>query len=82
MTLSLSPETKQQVEQLYRLGDKQGFILAYQAEQENNPNQICHKRRAPATDEKYDHAVLNFSLRRNCPMAKEWQTKIAKSVSP
>ena len=62
MTLSLSPETKQRIEELRRLGDKQGFTLAYQAEQENNPNQICHKRRAPATDEKYDRAVLNWKL--------------------
>ena len=62
MTLSLSQETKQRVEELRRLGDKRGFTLAYQTEQENNPNQICHKRRAPATDEKYDRAVLNWKL--------------------
>lgn len=62
MTLSLSPETRQRIEELHRLGDQQGFTLAYQAEQENRPNQICHKKRAPVTEERHDRAVYSWKM--------------------
>lgn len=62
MVLSQTPETKQRIEELRRLGDQRGFTIAYQAEKENNPNQICHKRRAPATNDRYDRAVYSWKM--------------------
>jgi hypothetical protein len=56
----LSEERKRQIEELRRLGEERGFTIAYQEEQKKKPNEICRKKRAPATDEKYDRAVNSW----------------------
>ena len=39
-----------------------GFTRKYQNEKEDEDNTICHRELAPATLEKYDHAVVNWAL--------------------
>lgn len=39
-----------------------GFTLEYQNEREQEENVICHRQLAPATFNKYEYAVFNWSL--------------------
>ncbi|PYH75470.1 hypothetical protein BO82DRAFT_267695, partial [Aspergillus uvarum CBS 121591] len=44
------------VEELRKIGEIRGFTTEYQQITKWKVNEICHKKRAPATDERYNRA--------------------------
>jgi hypothetical protein len=64
----LSEERRRKVDELRKLGELRGFTREYQQDIKKKENEICHKKRAPATDERYGRAVEN------------WKTYVVKNI--
>lgn len=57
---SLSEEKRRRkVDVLCKLGELGGFTKEYQQDAKKKENKIYHKKRAPATHERYSRAVKN-----------------------
>jgi hypothetical protein len=50
-------DLRRKVEELRKFADLRGFTTEYQEKQKSKPNEISHKKRAPATDDRYGEIV-------------------------
>lgn len=55
-------QRRRKVEELRKIGELRGFTTEYQQITKRKENEICHKKRAPATDERYNRAVENWKM--------------------
>ncbi|KMW67595.1 hypothetical protein BDDG_12206 [Blastomyces dermatitidis ATCC 18188] len=55
-------ELLKHVKKCQQLADSCGFTIAYQKEKESSENMICHRKKTPATDDKYARVVENWIL--------------------
>ncbi|KAM0107297.1 hypothetical protein ACP6JB_007115 [Aspergillus fumigatus] len=55
-------QRRRKVEELRKIGELRGFTTEYQQITKRKENEICHKKRAPATDERYNRAVENWKI--------------------
>lgn len=55
-------DLRRKAEELSKFAELRGFTTEYQEEQKSKPNQISHKKRAPATDKKYGDSVGFWKL--------------------
>jgi hypothetical protein len=50
-------DLRRKAEELSKFAESRGFTAEYQKEQKSKPNEISHKKRAPATNKKYGDSV-------------------------
>ncbi|KAL4860795.1 hypothetical protein BDV12DRAFT_191490 [Aspergillus spectabilis] len=62
MSASSEEQRRKKVAELRKLGETRGFTTQYQQEKKAEENEVCHKRRAPVTDDRYGRAVENWKL--------------------
>jgi hypothetical protein len=55
-------ERRTKLAQLQKLAESRGFTDSYQREQITQDNVVSHKKRAPATDDRYARAVDHWKL--------------------
>jgi hypothetical protein len=55
-------DLRRKAEELRKFAELRGFTTEYQEEQKSKPNEISHKKRAPATDKKYGDSVAFWKV--------------------
>ncbi|KAF4201971.1 hypothetical protein CNMCM8927_000885 [Aspergillus lentulus] len=53
---------RRKAEELRKFAELRGFTTEYQKEQKSKPNEISHKKRAPATDKKYGDSAAFWKV--------------------